>query len=86
MKTQSQIEALIASGDLDAAQNAIAGLDDEATAAYLSGRLAWKRGLKAEAMTFYAKSEALDPAGPGATALEQARQIMNFYNKDLYNP
>ena len=50
------------------------------------GRIAWKRGQRSRAITFYEESAALNPDGYAATALEQARAIMAFYNKDLYNP
>lgn len=62
--------------------------DDNARAEikYLSGRLAWKTGRRAEAMGFYAEAVALNPDSEAAVALEQALAIMNFYNKDLYNP
>lgn len=86
MSAQSRIEALIASGKLDEARSALAGVADEAVASYLEGRIAWKQGRRAEAMTLYAKSAALAPDGAGAVALQQAREIMNFFNKDLYNP
>ena len=32
------------------------------------------------------ESAEIEPDGEAATALEQARAIMAFYNKDLYNP
>ncbi len=83
--TQAEIEALIAAGRLDEAL-AAADSADEATAHYLRGRIAWKQGRRAEAIAAYGRAAALDPAGPGATALAQAREIMDFFNKDLYNP
>ncbi|MDE5682578.1 MAG: tetratricopeptide repeat protein [Muribaculaceae bacterium] len=52
----------------------------------MKGRIAWKRGLKSQAMSFYAEAAGLEPDSEAATALEQARQVMDFYNKDLYNP
>lgn len=85
MSTRADIEALIAAGKLDEATSALDTLEG-ATADYLRGRIAWKRGDRAGAIAAYCRSAALDPAGPGATALAQAREIMNFFNKDLYNP
>lgn len=53
---------------------------------YLAGRRAWKDGDKAGAITHYENAVALDPDSDAAVALEQAREIMNFFNTDLYNP
>ena len=52
----------------------------------MKGRIAWKRGQKSRAMSFYAEAAGLEPESEAATALEQARRVMDFYNKDLYNP
>ncbi len=59
--------------------------EDQAWVFYMRGRIEWKKGNKTEAISFYEKAAA-DPESEAATALEQAREIMDFYNKDLYNP
>ena len=38
------------------------------------------------AITAYERSAALDPEGPGATALEMTRDIMDFYDTNQFNP
>lgn len=53
---------------------------------YLMGRIAWKLGQKTDAINHYEAAVALDPASEAVVALEQAREIMDFFNKDLYNP
>lgn len=53
---------------------------------YQRGRLHWKMGRKTEAMSDYATASKLDPSSPATAALEMAREIMNFYHRDLYNP
>ncbi len=53
---------------------------------YCEGRKAWQRGDRAAAITAYEKSAALDPCGPGATALVMARDIMDFYDTNQFNP
>ncbi len=53
---------------------------------FMLGRIAWKQGRRSEAMGLYGRAASLDPSGPASVALEQARTIMSFYNKDLYNP
>lgn len=64
----------------------IIGTENDCEIWYQIGRIEWKSGNRARAITAYNKSLELDPSGPAAIALEQARAIMNFYNKDLYNP
>lgn len=59
---------------------------ERAAAYYLRGRAAWKEGHHADAITCYESAVALDQHSDAAVALEQAREIMSFYNKDLYNP
>ncbi len=53
---------------------------------YLAGVEAWKHDDRARAMTLYAESAELDPTGPGAHALEMARDIMNFFDPSQLNP
>lgn len=53
---------------------------------YELGRLLWKQGKKAEAITEYNKAVADDPESPAATALQMANNIMDFYDKQRYNP
>ncbi len=82
---RAEIEKLIAAGELEQAENML-GLTDAPTAAYLRGRIAWKQGRRAEAISAYNAAAEMQPDGPGAVALRQAREIMDFYNKDMYNP
>lgn len=87
--SREAITAMFDQNRLDEADRALDGLDgasDRAWALYMKGRIAWKRGLKSLAMSFYAEAAGLEPDSEAATALEQARQVMDFYNKDLYNP
>lgn len=59
---------------------------DAAWAYYILGRVAWKDGKVGAAITFYNKAIELDPDSEAFVARAQANQILNFYNKDLYNP
>lgn len=59
---------------------------ERARAEYLAGREAWKAGDKAAAISHYEAAVALDPDSDAAVALAQAREIMDFYHHDLYNP
>lgn len=89
---QAEIERLITTDPAAAATAARELLDaadtpaEKARALYLLGRLAWKDGDRAGAIGYYNKAVALDPQSDAAIALEQLTGIMDFYNKDLYNP
>lgn len=65
--------------------SAIEGIDNADTL-YIRGRIAWQQGKRGEAISYYEKSAALEPDGIAAKTLEQVREIMNFYHRDLYNP
>lgn len=83
------VEAMVAAGHLDEALKALdTAIDRNADAMllYTRGRLRWKLGRKTDAMSDYAASVALDPESPAAAALQMARDIMNFYDHNLYNP
>ncbi len=66
--------------------DAIEDHPDVARLYYERGRLYWKCGRRGEAISDYEHAASLDPDSPAATALAQARDIMDFYNTDLYNP
>lgn len=85
---ESEIAALTGQIDLAASRSGESDTDGRPMAGlyYHRGKLYWKLGMKAEAMSDYARAEALDPQSPAAGALAQARDIMAFFNKDLYNP
>ena len=51
------------------------------------GRLQWKLQRHAAAMADYERAVALDgPESPAASALAMARDVLDYYNKDLLNP
>ncbi|MCM1067212.1 MAG: tetratricopeptide repeat protein [Muribaculaceae bacterium] len=79
------IKILFDANRLDEAEAAL-GTSVEAWAVYMRGRIAWRRGRKGEAISLYEKALAIDPGCEAAVALEQARSVMNFFNKDLLNP
>ena len=58
----------------------------QAVELYRRGQRAWQHGDRAAAITAYERSAALDPEGPGATALEMTRDIMDFYDTNQFNP
>lgn len=58
----------------------------EALRHYRLGRSLWQQGRRGEAMTEYNISLSLDPASPAAAALDMANDIMDFFDRNLYNP
>ncbi len=83
------VSKAVGNGDVDGALDMLdkAVADGEsAEAYYLRGRLKWKLGMKTEAMGDYSKAAAIDPSSPAVAALELARDVMDFFNHDLYNP
>ena len=83
---KQKIKALFDANDLEGAEKLLKAADDNAWALYMLGRIAWKRGLNGEAISYYAKADQLEPGGEAAVALEQARAVMDFFNTDLLNP
>lgn len=61
-------------------------VNNDAVSFYERGRMLWKLGRKTDAMSDYSKAVSIDPESPAAVALQMARDVMDFYNHDLYNP
>jgi Flp pilus assembly protein TadD len=87
--TRDEIAALVAQGDYVTAITALDELIKQEPSAELyfqRGKLCWKVGRRSDAMTDYEHALELDPESPAGHALEMAHDVMNFFNKDLYNP
>ena len=85
----AEVEKLISNGQYDDALrklDAVIDITPDAELLYTRGRLLWNLGRKTEAMSDYAAAVDIDPSSPAATALQMTRDIMDFYNHDLYNP
>lgn len=50
------------------------------------GKLLWRIGKRAEAISAYEQGAALDPGGPASLLLAHTNEIMDFFNPDLLNP
>lgn len=50
------------------------------------GKLHWRLGNKARAISDYEHAIALNPHSQASIALDNARDIISFFNTDLYNP
>ena len=53
---------------------------------YMQGNLKRKEGRWHEAINLYAQALELDPDSPAGEARRMLLAILNFYNKDMYNP
>ncbi|MGI5847131.1 MAG: tetratricopeptide repeat protein [Candidatus Cryptobacteroides sp.] len=82
------IEKLLLEGKTD---DAISRLDAYLSvrptdrAFYLRGNAYRKKGDWQGAMNNYLQAVKLNPDSPAANALEMANEILDFYNKDMYN-
>lgn len=52
----------------------------------LRGKTHWALGHRAKAINDYLKAVAINPDSRARQALEHINAILDFYNKDLYNP
>ena len=85
----SEVDKIIDEGRYDDALALLDGVLNEVADSdlfYRRGRLLWKLGRKTDAMSDYGRAVEIDPQSPAAAALDMAREVMNFYNKDMYNP
>ena len=71
---------------IDVLTQAIATNPDAPTLYFERGKLYWKIGNRAGAITDYNTAISLDPSSPARAHLDMANDILNFYNTDLYNP
>lgn len=58
---------------------------ESATLYYLQGIIYMKRSQWSQAMTSFLHAESLDPQSPACQCRHMLSDIMNFYNKDMYN-
>ncbi len=50
------------------------------------GRLYWALGKRSEAINDYLAAQRINPDGNAKELLKATYEILNYYNKDLYNP
>lgn len=60
------------------------GRDEEALIE--RGRLYWALGRRSEAIGDYLAAQHVNPSGRATQLLKATYEILDFYNKDLYNP
>lgn len=60
------------------------GADEEALIE--RGRLYWALGRRGEAIGDYLAAQKVNPSGKATQLLKATYEILDFYNKDLFNP
>ena len=89
MVTKESIQALIDSGMLDEALTNVDILLQESPTDdalyYLKGKVLMRKGDWKKATDAYLQAQALNPDGPAQEQLSMIKDIMDFYNKDMYN-
>ena len=53
---------------------------------FTRGKLHWRLGNKTQAITDYEHAVDINPDSPARIALDNARDVIAFFNPDLYNP
>ena len=94
MKTIQEIKEMLSRSEgqeaLEAAneivENKGVGRDLLANAYYLRGNAYRQQGNVRMALNSYLESMELDPDGPAAEAYRHLQELLDFYNKDYYNP
>lgn len=89
MVTKESIQALIDDGMLDEALTNVDILLQESPTDdalyYLKGKVLMRMGNWKKATDAYLQAQALNPDGPAKEQLSMIKDIMDFYNKDMYN-
>ena len=94
MKTIQEIKEMLSRSEgQDALQAANEIVEDKtvsrqtlANAYYLRGNAYRQQGNVRMALNSYLESMELDPDGPAAEAYRHIQELLDFYNKDYYNP
>lgn len=53
---------------------------------FTRGKIHWRLGNKSQAITDYEHAVAINPQSQARIALENARDVISFFNPNLYNP
>jgi tetratricopeptide (TPR) repeat protein len=77
-------EALQAANEI--VENKSVSRETLANAYYLRGNAYRQQGNVRMALNSYLESMELDPDGPAAEAYRHIQELLDFYNKDYYNP
>ena len=94
MKTIQEIKEMLSRSEGDQALHAASEIIDSkgvnretlANAYYLRGNAYRQNGNVRMALNSYLESMELDPDGPAAEAYRHLQELLDYYNKDYYNP
>ena len=94
MRTIQEIKDMLSRSEGDAALDAANEIVENkgttretlAQAYYLRGNAYRQNGNIRMALNSYLESMDLDPDGPAAEAYRHLQELLDFYNKDYYNP
>lgn len=89
--TLDEIKKMIERGDEGTAciselSEFIARHPDNDEAYYLRGVRHWSMGERSQAINDYLAAIRLNPKSKATMALKTSYEILNFYNKDIFNP
>jgi tetratricopeptide (TPR) repeat protein len=90
MSVFQKIEELINENRVD---DAIIALDlaiksdaDNDQLYFTRGKLHWRLGNRSQAITDYEHAVAINPNSPARIALDNAHDVISFFNPDIFNP
>ena len=94
MKTIQEIKDMLSRSEGDAALEAANEIVEDksvsremlANAYYLRGNAYRQNGNIRMALNSYLEAMEIDPDGPAAEAYRHLQELLDFYNKDYYNP
>lgn len=90
MSDKQEYRQLICEGRLDEALAALDSLiqrnPEDSNLIFERGKVRWRLGDRTGATGDYLRASEIDPESPAKFALEQARDIADFFNPDMYNP
>ncbi|MBD5278841.1 MAG: hypothetical protein HDS32_06350 [Bacteroides sp.] len=84
--TTEDTDKTTAENRLEALSARLLSHPDDETALIERGRLYWALGRRSEAINDYLAAQRINPDGKASQLLKATYDILNFYNKDLYNP
>ena len=53
---------------------------------FTRGKLDWRLGNRSQAITDYEHAVAINPNSPARIALDNAHDVISFFNPDIFNP
>ncbi len=86
MELKDSLKGLSTDKAIEILDKYIAEHPDDDEALTLRGMRHWGAGHRSQAMTDYLSALRINPSSRAAMALKAAQEILDYRNKDLYNP